>query len=218
MKLLRVLLIFYTAIAIIKLYDIISAYINKTGQAHVNFASAAAPKAKQTKEEKKTGGGKVREKLPPPKFSKDKPEESSNARRECNTTDIEVLQTLSKRREELTQWEKQAKEKEAVLIATQAEIEVKIGKLNNLKKELQDLLATYDDKHNEQILELVKIYETMKPKEAAVIFDKLEDEVLIPLAARMKESKMAAILGKMDPDRAREVTILLSEKKSVALP
>ena len=53
---------------------------------------------------------------------------------------------------------------------------------------------------------LVKLYEAMKPRDAATIFDDLDMPVLIELARRMNERKAAAILSSMQPDRARDLT------------
>jgi len=52
----------------------------------------------------------------------------------------------------------------------------------------------------------------MKPKEAALIFDKLEINVLLGVVERMKENKVAPILASMQPDRARQVTDMLADK------
>jgi flagellar motility protein MotE (MotC chaperone) len=50
----------------------------------------------------------------------------------------------------------------------------------------------------------------MKPKEAAEIFNKLEMDVLLGVAQRMKEGKVAPILASMQPDKARMLTQILA--------
>jgi flagellar motility protein MotE (MotC chaperone) len=67
---------------------------------------------------------------------------------------------------------------------------------------------------------LVKTYESMKPREAAVIFNEMEMPVLLAVMDRMKDTKVAAILGVMQPDRARMVTAGLAamRTKSVTVP
>jgi flagellar motility protein MotE (MotC chaperone) len=61
---------------------------------------------------------------------------------------------------------------------------------------------------------LVKTYETMKPKDAARIFDTLEMEVLIEVAQRMKEAKLAPVLAAMDPAKAQSVTVELAARRA----
>ena len=57
---------------------------------------------------------------------------------------------------------------------------------------------------------LVKVYENMKPKDAARIFEKLDMPVLLQVVERMKEQKLAAVLAEMDPGKAKSVTIELA--------
>src|SRR3546814_4430099 len=57
-----------------------------------------------------------------------------------------------------------------------------------------------------QMQSLVKIYESMKPKDAARIFEELDMEVLLEVVERMKERKTAPILAEMNPERAKTVT------------
>ena len=61
---------------------------------------------------------------------------------------------------------------------------------------------------------LVKVYEAMKPREAATIFDDLDLPVLLPVLDRMKEARAAAILAAMQPDRARLATTELSRLRA----
>jgi flagellar motility protein MotE (MotC chaperone) len=54
------------------------------------------------------------------------------------------------------------------------------------------------------------MYETMKPKEAARIFERLDMGVLIDVAKRMQPRKMSAVLAVMDPVAAQELTVELA--------
>ena len=60
----------------------------------------------------------------------------------------------------------------------------------------------------------MKVYETMKPRDAALIFNDMDMPVLLQIVDRMKEAKAAAILGSMLPDRARSLTSQLAAKRS----
>ena len=53
---------------------------------------------------------------------------------------------------------------------------------------------------------LVKVYEAMKPRDAATIFNDLEMPVLLQVVDRMKEAKAAPVLAAMQPDKARDLT------------
>ena len=56
----------------------------------------------------------------------------------------------------------------------------------------------------------MKLYETMKPRDAATIFNDLDMPVLLSVVDRMKDAKAAPVLAAMQPDKAREVTTKLA--------
>jgi len=105
-----------------------------------------------------------------------------------------------------------------VLKVTQTKIDQKLQELRNLKEEVQGLLAEYNEKEDAKIRSLVKIYESMKPKNAAQIFETLEMEVLLEVVDKMKEAKSALILAKMSAERAKELTVLYAEQRKLAPP
>ena len=74
------------------------------------------------------------------------------------------------------------------------------------------MVERHDAAEEAKLTSLVKIYETMKPKAAAEIFDRLEMSVLIRVVERMREAKSADVLARMDPVRARQVTAELARR------
>jgi len=126
--------------------------------------------------------------------------------------ELDVLQSLARRRDELDRREQQIMQHEALLKAAEGEVDRKIAELNKIKGELEDLLNKQQAIQDERVDSLVKIYEGMKPKEAARIFDTLEMDVLLSVIGKMSERKSSPILANMDPEKARLVTIRLSEQ------
>ena len=55
----------------------------------------------------------------------------------------------------------------------------------------------------------------MKPKDAAKIFEELEMTTLLEVAERMKERKLAPVMAKMNPERAREITVELRDLREL---
>ncbi|MDF3023323.1 MAG: Flagellar protein FlbB [Alphaproteobacteria bacterium] len=135
--------------------------------------------------------------------------------RAYTASEVEVLQSLSKRRDELDKRERMIGEREALLTAAGQEVDHKIAELNRLKGEIEALLGKQQTMEEERLVSLVKIYEGMKPKEAATIFNTLDLDVLLEVIGRMNERKASPILAAMDPDKARIVTIRLSEKEKL---
>jgi flagellar motility protein MotE (MotC chaperone) len=126
-----------------------------------------------------------------------------------------VLQSLAKRRDELDRREKSLTQREALLSAAEQEVDHKIAELNKLKGEIENLLGQQQKLEDERIASLVKIYEGMKPKEAATIFNTLDMDVLLPVMSRMSERKSGPILASMDPEKARLVTIRLAQQREL---
>jgi flagellar motility protein MotE (MotC chaperone) len=141
---------------------------------------------------------------PPPTFS-----------RAFTASELEVLSSLSKRRDELEKRERRIADREALLNAAEQEVDQKITELNKLKGEIEGLLGKQQQMEDARINSLVKIYEAMKPKEAAVIFNTLNIDVLLSVISRMSERKSSPVLAAMDPDKARIVTIRLAEQRKL---
>ena len=135
--------------------------------------------------------------------------------RAFSDAEIDVLQSLAKRREELDARERELAQRQALLDAAGQEIDQKVAELGNLRKEIETLLGQQQTVQEDRIKSLVKIYEGMKPKEAARIFDTLEMDVLLAVIGQMSERKTAPVFASMDPEKARVLTIKLAEQRKL---
>lgn len=130
-------------------------------------------------------------------------------------TEIEVLQSLSKRRKALEEREQRLLQREALLNAAEQEVDSKINELTSLRSEIESLLGQQEKVQEERLRSMVKIYESMKPSQAAEIFNTLDMGILLPVLSRMSERKSAPIFASMNPERARQVTIRLVEQSQL---
>ena len=126
---------------------------------------------------------------------------------------IELFKDLSKRRDLVEKKEQGIVAREALLRAAEQELEHKYKELSSLRTEIENLLKQQSDEETSRIGSLVKIYEGMKPKDAARIFDTLDIDILVSVLSKMSERKLSPILAKMNSERARTVTVLLAEQK-----
>ena len=62
--------------------------------------------------------------------------------------------------------------------------------------------------------QMVKLYEGMRPRDAAAIFDELDLPVLVGIVERMAERKAAPVIGAMRPERARQLTAELARQRA----
>lgn len=129
--------------------------------------------------------------------------------------EIELLQKLAERRDTIERQEREIALREGLLEAAEIRINNKIAELQTFEQTIQSLIETYDDQQDQKLQSLVKIYENMKPKDAARIFEDLNIETLLQVAERMKERKLAPIMAAMNPNRAREVTVELTRLRDL---
>ncbi len=130
-------------------------------------------------------------------------------------SEMDLLKELSKRRDIIDKEKTDLNVREQILKATENKIDKKVVELKALQTQLENLMKQYEKKENSKILSLVKIYETMKPKDAAKIFNELEMPVLLRVVSNMKEVKVAPVIASMDPAKARELSIELSKQKPI---
>jgi flagellar motility protein MotE (MotC chaperone) len=121
--------------------------------------------------------------------------------------EIRVLRSLANRREELDQRENELDTREQTAIAAETRLDEQIAELKGVESQVAGILAQIDAKQDERMASLVRTYESMKPKDAARIFNTMEDEtVLVDLAKSMKPAALAAVMASMDSKRAELVT------------
>jgi flagellar motility protein MotE (MotC chaperone) len=65
-----------------------------------------------------------------------------------------------------------------------------------------------------QFDELARIYQAMKPKAAAVVFEQLDMEVQMKVAQRMRERSTAMIMAAMTPKGAAALSMALARKSA----
>jgi flagellar motility protein MotE (MotC chaperone) len=130
--------------------------------------------------------------------------------------ELQVLQNLGARRGQLDQREADLSTQLALLAAAEAKLDAKAKVLQGLKNDVQTLLAQADGREANEVDRLVKVYEGMKPKDAAARMAILEDSVRLPIAAKMKERSLSAIVGQMPPQDAKKLTESLAHRFAAA--
>lgn len=134
---------------------------------------------------------------------------------DVSPTEIRMLENLLERRMRLEQWERDIDMREKLLAATELRIDEKINELKVINANIEDLVKQFNAREDEKITSLVKIYETMKAKDAARIFNELELETLIEVLRRMREAKAALIIAKMNSAKAKIVTSELAVRRNL---
>jgi flagellar motility protein MotE (MotC chaperone) len=121
-----------------------------------------------------------------------------------------VLLELRDRRRELDAREAGLTARETTVAAAEQKLSQRVQELQALQQKLEALDSSHRQQEDVAWLGLVKVYETMKPRDAAAIFNDLGMPVLLELVKRMKDAKAAAVLAAMTPEKARDVTTQLA--------
>lgn len=165
-------------------------------------------------------------KLEPPKLDMAKPEPAApapvppppqpSAEPPVSDSERALLTDLRQRRLALDAREANLATREATLAAVEKRLTGRVAELTALQSRLEALERQRAEHDEANWKGLVKVYETMKPHDAAVIFNDLDLPVLLPVLDRMKEAKVALILAAMAPDRARQITADLAQMRARA--
>jgi len=91
-----------------------------------------------------------------------------------------------------------------------------LDELTGLKSEVEMRLDELEAGDEARLGRLVEIYEKMRPKDAARIFDELDFAILVPLALEMSARKLAPIVAEMTPETARRLTADVARQRAEA--
>jgi flagellar motility protein MotE (MotC chaperone) len=105
--------------------------------------------------------------------------------------------------------------REATLALVEERIKEQVGRLENLKAEIDTRIGSVSREEEARIAHLVKVYEAMKAKSAAGIFESMGLELLISIVRGMRDAKVAAIVAEMAPDKARALTAELAKRREL---
>jgi flagellar motility protein MotE (MotC chaperone) len=125
-----------------------------------------------------------------------------------------LLQDLRQRRKELDARADAVTARESLMAATEQKLTARVGELQKLQKKLESLDTAQKQKEEAGWQGLVKLYEAMKPRDAATIFNDLQMPVLLQVLDRMKDARAAAVMAAMSPDKARDVTAELAQMRT----
>jgi len=120
-----------------------------------------------------------------------------------------ILERLGERREELEGRMRELEMRERLLNSAEKKLDGRVGDLKAME-EKNGPAGKPAVEEAKAIKNLVIMYESMKPKDAARVFDRLGLDVLVPVVQQMNPRKMSEVLAAMAPDRAEKLTVALA--------
>ena len=123
-----------------------------------------------------------------------------------------VLERLQERRQEIDSRSRDLDMRENLLKAAEQRMDAKLGELKSMETRVDTAEVKRQQTDSERFKTIVAMYDNMKSKDAARIFDNLEMDVLLQVVTKMSERKSAPIIAAMEAEKARNLTILLAEQ------
>ena len=120
--------------------------------------------------------------------------------------EIAVLERLGERRQELDARGRELEIREGLLKAAEQRLEARMEELKGIEAQTETAGQRKSEADAARVKGLVTMYENMKAKDAARIFDRLEMRILLELATQINPRRMADILASMTPEAAERLT------------
>jgi flagellar motility protein MotE (MotC chaperone) len=123
-----------------------------------------------------------------------------------------ILERLQERRQELDTRARELDIRESLMQAAEKRMEGQLAEIKETEQRISVATQQKDDAQAARFKGLVTMYENMKPRDAAKIFNGLEIGVLLDVAGKIEPRKMADILAQMSPDTAQRLTVELASR------
>jgi flagellar motility protein MotE (MotC chaperone) len=129
-----------------------------------------------------------------------------------SAAEIAILERLQDRRAELEARAKDLDMRENLLKAAEKRVEARINELKDLEARISNTMQQREDGDAARFKNVVTMYENMKAKEAAKIFDRLDMKILVEVATQISPRRMSDILAQMAPESAQQLTVELAAR------
>ena len=123
-----------------------------------------------------------------------------------------ILERLQSRRQEIEARQREIDIRESLLKSAEKRIEGKVEEMKAVESRITATQAEQKAAEAQRLKGLVTMYEGMKPKDAARVFDRLEMSVLIEIASAIAPRKMSDILGLMSSEAAERLTVEMARR------
>jgi len=153
---------------------------------------------------------------PKPAAPETKPEgtvvKMDEAQPQVSASERAILERLQARRQEIESRQREIDIRESLLKSAEKRIENKVDEMKAVESRISSTQAEQKAAEAQRMKGLVTMYEGMKPKDAARVFDRLEMGVLIEIASQIAPRKMSDIMGVMSPEAAERLTVEMARR------
>jgi flagellar motility protein MotE (MotC chaperone) len=141
---------------------------------------------------------------------KDRASVMNQGERAPSTAERELIERLGERREQIDARQRELDMREKLLETAERKLDGRVGELKAVEDKLEGKKDDKDSGEAQGLKKLVIMYENMKPKDAARVFDRLPSDVLVPMVLQMNPRKMSEVMASMSAEAAEKLTVALA--------
>lgn len=153
-----------------------------------------------------------------PRFAKAPPPKAQSGRvvqldaPQTSPAERALLERLSERRRELEKRQSELDMRDTLLKAAEKKIEERLNELKQAEARIVAATQQKEEVELQRLKNLVTMYENMKAKDAAKIFDRLDIKLATEVARIIQPRRMSEILAQMTPESAQKLTVELARR------
>jgi len=129
-----------------------------------------------------------------------------------------ILERLQARRQELDTRARELDIRESLIQSAEKRVEARLAELKDIEARIKVETKEKEDGEVARMKGLITMYENMKPRDAAKIFNGLDSAVLLQVASQINPRTMSEILAQMNPDVAQRLTVEMASKAEQVKP
>ncbi len=188
-------------------------------------ASKPAPPKENAPKENAPKDAAAKDNAPPPaaekptdpKYAKPPPKSPNGTvvqldAQQVSPAERALLERLAERRQALEKRQSELDMRDTLLKAAEKRLEQRINELKEAEERIVAATTRKDEADIQRLKNLVTMYENMKAKDAAKIFDRLDIHLATEVAKLIPPRRMSDIMAQMSPDAAQKLTVELAAR------
>ncbi len=125
-----------------------------------------------------------------------------------------ILDALNQREERIKKRETDMRTRMQALSVAETEIDRKMAALIQAEEMLRSTLSVADSAAEEDLTRLTDVYATMKPRQAAALFEEMDPQFAAGFLGRMRPESAAAIMAGLTPKAAYTISVMLAGRNA----
>ncbi|MCX7340743.1 MAG: hypothetical protein NT037_09490 [Hyphomicrobiales bacterium] len=150
--------------------------------------------------------------IPPGSSIKERSAVMNEGQRPLSPAERALAERIGERRDEMNARQRELDMREKLLETAERKLENRVGELKAVEDKIESKKDDGENAESQGLKKLIIMYENMKPKDAARVFDRLPSDVLVPVVLQMNPRKMSEVLASMSPEAAEKLTIALASR------